>query len=507
MNQTNRIIVNTLAQYTKIICVIIITLYSTRIVLHELGSSDFGLYSLIGSVLAFLSFLNTTMIKSTQRFLSYYMGKGDRDYQRIVLSNSVLLNAILSLITCAVIIAIEPLVFNYFLNIDSDKIETAKSLYVLMCVSVFFTINASPFSAVFVAHENIVFSSIVYIIVAILRLFSALILCYISTDKLLWYGIFMCLISIFEFLLYYIVSVLKYVECRGILRIKSLEVTLIKSMLTFSFWNLYGTICVVGRNQGYAVIVNRFMGIIANAAYGIANQVSGQITNFVYSLSNAISPIITRSEGASDSRKMVSYSLASSKFSVLMFSVIAIPVLSEIEYILKIWLGRIPEYTVQFVVSIIIACMCDCYSVGLRTGIQAIGKIRNYSVCIYSIKIISIPMSIILLMIGIPNMFVFVPYIITELVASLMTILFFCKYSDISSKYVIKEANKSLTIPIIVSCFISYIIHGWMLEGWWRFMLTFFASTFATIILAYKFSLTVKERQTIKSIISLYVKI
>ena len=165
MNQINRVLVNTVAQYVRIICVIIITLYSTRIVLRELGSDDYGLYSLIGSVLAFLSFLNTTIIKSTQRYLSFYMGRDNIRYQRVVLFNSVFLNFALSIVTCLIIIGLMPCIINGLLNIDADKLYIAKYLYIFMCISVFFTINVSPFSAVFVAHENIVFSSFTYILI------------------------------------------------------------------------------------------------------------------------------------------------------------------------------------------------------------------------------------------------------------------------------------------------------------------------------------------------------
>lgn len=188
MNQINRVLVNTIAQYIRIICVIVITLYSTRVVLRELGSDDYGLYSLIGSVLAFLSFLNTTIIKSTQRYLSFYMGRDDLRYQKVVLFNSVLLNFALSIITCLVIVALMPCIVDGLLNIDPNKLYVARNLYLFMCISVFFTINVSPFSAVFVAHENIVFSSFAYIAISILRLLAAVLLYYIPEQKLLWYG-------------------------------------------------------------------------------------------------------------------------------------------------------------------------------------------------------------------------------------------------------------------------------------------------------------------------------
>ena len=501
MNQINRVLVNTIAQYVRIICVIIITLYSTRIVLSELGSDDYGLYSLIGSVLAFLSFLNTTIIKSTQRYLSFYMGKDDIKRQKVVLFNSVFLNFVLSLVTCLVIIALMPCIVDGLLHIDADKLCMARYLYIFMCISVFFTINVSPFSAVFVAHENIVFSSFAYIVISLFRLLAAFFLSYILEQKLLWYGLFMALISIFEFLLYYLVSKVKYEECKRLINRKLIDYSLLKSIVSFSFWNLYGTLCIMGRNQGYAFVINRFLSITANAAYGIANQVSGQIMNFVYSLSNAISPIITKSQGADDTQRMSLLSIESSKFSILMFSMIAIPIIFEIDFILKIWLGSYPEYTSVFIVSLIVACVCDCYSVGLRTGIQAVGRIRRYSQIVYTIKIASIPLSISMLKYGCDEALIFLPYIVTELIGTIITIYFFCRYSNLTIYDMAIDALKSISLPLICAVFFCYIIHFYVSEGLARFSMTMAITIASTIVITYFFTLNSKEKIFIKELI------
>lgn len=506
MNQVNRILINTIAQYIRIICVIIITLYSTRIVLNELGSDDYGLYSLIGSVLAFLSFLNTTIIKSTQRYLSFYMGKDNIKYQKIVLFNSVFLNFALSIVTCLVIIALMPCIVNGLLNIDADKLYIAKYLYIFMCISVFFTINVSPFSAVFVAHENIVFSSLAYVIISLFRLLAAYSLFYFPDKKLLWYGLFMALISMFEFLLYYLVSKVKYVECKRLLNKNFIDYSLLKSIVSFSFWNLYSTLCIMGRNQGYAFVINRFMSITANAAYGIANQVSGQITNFVYSLSNTISPIITRSQGADNTQKMSFLSIESSKFSILMFSMIAIPIIFEIDFILKIWLGSYPEYTPVFIISLIIACICDCYSVGLRTGIQAVGRIRSYSLIVYTIKITSIPLSILMLIYGCGKVLIFLPYIVTELIGTIITICFFCRYSNLTIYNMAIEALKSVSLPLVSAIVFCYVIHSYVSEGLVRFFMTMAVTIVSTIVIMYFFTLNSREKVFIKELIKKHRK-
>lgn len=335
---------------------------------------------------------------------------------------------------------------------------------------------------------------------AILRLLAAFSLDLFSTHKLLWYGVFMCGISFLEFVIYYITAKIKYSECRNLLNVRFYEPKLMKSILSFSFWNLYGSLCIIGRNQGYAFVINKFMTITANAAYGIANQVSGQINNFVYSLSNAISPIITRSEGAEDHKRMIELSIYSSKYAVIMFSFIAIPVIVDLDYILKIWLVHAPEYTSIFITSIVLACMCDSYASGLRTGILAKGKIKWYSLCVYSIKILSIPISIILIVSGIEKAFILVPYIITEILGSIITILFFYKYTGVLYLRLLEDLVKS-SFPLLVSAFCAFAICHNMQEGTFRFIMLFITTAIVTLVTAYFFSMTQKERQVIKSVI------
>lgn len=448
MNQSSRVIVNTLAQYTKTFLGIIIALFSTRVVLQQLGSEDFGLFSLVGSVLAFLSFFNTALTRSTQRFLSFYMGKNDEQYQRTVLYNSFILHIGISLFTSLVMLSIEPLLFGGFLNIAPEQIDLARILYRLMIVSVFFTMNSTPFNAVFVSHENIVFSSVVYIIGALLKLAAALVLVVFS-NKLLFYGIFMCLISFIEYIIAIVGSALMYSETRTMFKNRVLDRKLLKSILSFSGYNLYGTLCIAGRDQGYAIVVNKFISLEANAGFGIANQVSGQVNSFVYSIASSMSPVITKSEGAGDRNKMIKYTVSASKISAIIYILIAIPLIYEMELVLRLWLGNVPSYACPFVICILIANLLDSFSIGFRTGVQAIGKIRNYFLVFYTLKFASIPASITMLMLGVDSTLVLVPYIVVELVGAFISIYYFAKETSTKVSYYIKNVVLKL-LPVLV---------------------------------------------------------
>ena len=503
ISQTDRIIINTIAQYARIVLVIILMLYSTRIVLKELGGDGFGLYSLIASALAFLSFLNTALTRTTQRFLSYYMGKGDMDQQSEVVVNAFFLNFAISAVTILIMVIVEPFLFNGFLRIGIDQTDIAKTLYRLMVVCVFFTMNIAPFNAIFVSHENIVFSSVAYVLVAILRLTAAFLLSlYAPKDKLIAYGIFMCIISIIEFLLFAVTAWVKYKETRSFCKLSLLNRSLLVEILSFSGWNLYNVICVIGREQGYAVVINRFVSLTANAGYGIANQVSGQINNFVYTVSHAVSPVIMKSAGANDREKMISYSVSSSKISALLLSMIAIPFIFEIKGILELWLGSVPAYAESFITIILMASMADCLSSGFKTGIQAMGRMRSFSLFSYTLKISSIPVSVILLYQGVHIEMALIPYVILELFSSIIVMSIFCRGTGvIFSKMIIKLLKQ--TFPaFFVAIAINIVICNVMEASLMRIFTSFIATVTLLLFTTYFTSLDSYERILVKSLIN-----
>lgn len=501
MNQTNRILVNTIAQYVKIILGIVLLLYSTRIVLEELGNNDFGLYSLIGSILAFLNFLNVTTTRATQRFLSFYMGKKDVELQKKVLFNSILLHLAISLLTFLIVLSLQPFLFDGFLNITTEKIDIAKVLYILMAITVVFTINIAPLNAIFISHENIVFTSLVYVMVAGLRLLAAFVLGLVEGNKIMWYGVMMCVISICELLIYLVVAWRKYPECKTFFTIKNYDGSLLKSILSFSGWNLYGTVCILGRTQGYAFVINKFMGLIANASYGIATQVSGQINNLVYSISNAISPVIMREEGAENRNRMIFFSIESSKISFLLFAFIAIPIISEIHIILNWWLGDIPQYTIPFVVSMIIASLADSFASGLRTGIQAIGKLKKFSLYVSTIKLLTIPVAIVMLIHRINLMYVFIPYIISDIIGTAITIKLFCRYTNYPVKQMIKLLLTLLSC-LLLSIVVCRIINMLIQPGIQCIIFAGFFSSLVSSLWCYYYALGEVEKKYINAILN-----
>ena len=275
MNASTRIIVNTGAQYGRAIICALLSLYSTRIILQVLGMSDYGLYTLIAGVVALLGFITNALVITTQRYLSYHWGKGNFEYVKQIFANSLTLHIVFAIGIGIVLITLMSWIFGNILNIEADRVDVAKTLYLLAILMLQISILTAPFKAAYVAHENIVYISIVEVVDAILRVGIAIVLPYITMDKLQFYGLTMTAISILNLAAFIMYALIKYQEVHigGIFRETNRNI--IRDLTGFVGWTAYGMGSIVGRNQGIAIIINNFWGTTINASYGIGCQIYG----------------------------------------------------------------------------------------------------------------------------------------------------------------------------------------------------------------------------------------
>lgn len=297
-----------------------------------------------------------------------------------------------------------------------------------------------------------------------------------------------------------------YSETRTMFKNRVLDRKLLKSILSFSGYNLYGTLCIAGRDQGYAIVVNKFISLEANAGFGIANQVSGQVNSFVYSIASSMSPVITKSEGAGDRNKMIKYTVSASKISAIIYILIAIPLIYEMELVLRLWLGNVPSYACPFVICILIANLLDSFSIGFRTGVQAIGKIRNYFLVFYTLKFVSIPASITMLMFGVDSWFVLVPYIVVELVGAFISIYYFAKETSTKVSYYIKNVVFKLLPVLVFSLSVATILLLIINNIIISVLSIVIFPTLVSIAMSYFFVLTSEEKNVIYRFVNKILK-
>lgn len=501
MEPAKRVIKNTGFLYGKMVITIFISLYSTRLILNALGEVDFGIFTLVGGVISMLSFINGAMIIATQRYLSISLGAGDLFKLKSVFNSSVVLHLIISLIIVILLEIGGIFLFNGGLNIPSDRIHTAWIIFHFMVISTFFSINAVPYYASINSHENMLVDAVLGIFESLAKLGIAIWLIYSKEDKLILYGVLIAGLTVIIRIIISVYCHRKYEECR--LHLKSyIKIDLLKEMLSFAGWNVFGLFCSVLKSQGLAILLNLFFGVVVNAAYGIANSVNSNISVFSTNMIRAILPQITKSEGSGNRQRMLNLSMFASKMSFFLLAFFAIPIVIEMPFVLKIWLKTVPENAVIFCQLILVLSMLYQITVGTMTSVTSVGKIKAFQIAVGAVEIFNLPVAFLLIKAGLPAYFVFINSIFFEFVAGGLRTWFAHKIAGLDLKdFLIKTWLYSISSAIIAAVF-ALLVRFFMDEGLTRALLVGITTSLSLVLLVKYIVLTSEEHKKIMEMIS-----
>ncbi|WP_299396376.1 MATE family efflux transporter [uncultured Gelidibacter sp.] len=487
---------NSAILYVKMLITIAIALYSTRLVLEALGVEDYGIYAVVGGLIALLGFLKNSMSISTQRFMSFYLGTEDNEKLNTVFNTSFILHGILAIGIALILEVAGFFFFENILNISEDKIDIAKTVFHFMTFSTMITVFSVPFEALLNSHENFKIVALFEIVSSVLKLLIAFYLFYTGFDKLFIYS----LLSALSVVLILGVQGLYTMQKYSIIKIqldKYYDKILIKDMTSFAGWNTFGVACSIGRNQGVAVLLNIFYGTTINAAYGIANQINSQLLGFSSTLLNSFNPQILKSEGSQDRTRMLDLAMSASKFSFFMLAIIAVPVLIEMPFVLKLWLKEVPDYTVTFGRLVILITLLNQLGSGLPIILQAVGNIKWYQIIVGSLILLIIPIGYLFLYLGYPPYTILIVSFLIEIPALLLRLYFAKLHGGLS---IITYLQKVVvrTIPILILTIgISLLVHSITNNEITRFVLTLVTSTSVLIFLVYQIGLSKSEKTKI----------
>lgn len=499
MNSSTRVIVNTTAQYAKTFVNIILTLFSARLILEALGVTDFGLYSLLAGVTSMLAFATNALASTTQRFLSYHQGKSGIEQQKDIFANSFYIQLSLGLLTLVVLLALTPFLFDGILNVPTERVSAAQWTYVIVAIILFVTFLCTPYRAILISHENIVYITIIDIIDGILKVALAIALFHISYDRLIGYAFFLLSIQIFNLMAIAIYAIKRYEEC-SIPSARRIHKKYIKDISSYAGWNIYSVGCVMGRTQGIAILINRFFGAAVNAAYGLGFQIAGYVNFMSESLMNAIRPQIVRAEGEGDRERVLWLSEIASKFSFYLLSCLAIPCIFEMETLLTLWLGKVPEYAVLFCRMVLIASIVDSLTCGLGMANQAIGNIKQYSFAVYTPKLLTLPVSFLFVRLGLPICWIAVVYIVFEFVSAIIRLPFLKVTGGLCVSSFVKNFFCRAILPFSILLITASVFSRFLLYKF-SFVITFVGSISMYIIAIYLIGLTRTEKNIINGIL------
>ena len=491
------IIRNTGILYAKTFITMGISLYSTRLILNTLGANDFGIFSLIGGIVAMLTFLNNSMTQATQRFLTHSLGHGNKEKLRQIFNTSVLLHFIIGFFVVAIIELFGLWAFDSMLTIPIERIAIAKIIFHCIVISTFFTIISVPYDAIINAHEHMLFDSILGILQSLGVLTIAILIGYVHSDKLLLYGTLMAALS-------FLLLIVRRVYCRVTYTVtkihfkKYLKKTTIKEMLSFASWSFFSATTSLIGGYGVGVLLNSFFGARLNAAQGIATQINGQISVFAVSMMKALSPQITKSEGAGERQRMIKLAMKGSKFSFFLLTFFAMPVLIEAPYILKLWLVNPPAYTFVFCRLVLIVALLSQISLPINSMVNAVGDIKMLSVFSSILFVMVIPITYLLFKLKYPPFWVYIVQIFSEL-GLLALRLYFAKKTV---KLSLKEFRNSVINPVLTLFFplalIAIFPSIFLDESFFRLALTIVSCTLTFILLMRYFVLDSEEKTMFK---------
>lgn len=500
MEASKRIFINTIAQYTKAIINTCLSLYTVRLVLAALGQSDYGIFSLVAGIVAMLGFVINAMVITTQRFLSFNQGKNDVERLRKYFSNSFLLHLFIGIIISVILLSFKDFLCNKFLNIADGRRTASDIIYTFTTLMLLVSFLSSPFKAALIAHENIVYISVIEVLDGIMKLVLAVSLLGLRSDKLVVYVIILMCISLFEMLAFTFYSVSKYKECSPTKFKTDYDINIIKELGGFAKWTTYGMGAVLLRTQGLSILINKFFGTILNASYGIALQMFGAVSFVSSSLVNAMNPILMRSEGQNKRNKTLSIAEQESKFIVAIMSVLFIPLIIEMDNILYLWLKDVPPLTPFLCRCFLVCFLIDQTTYGLNSVNQAMGNIRNYTILMYTPKLLFLPIALLLLYIGYGIEIIMSLFIGVELIVALLRLPYIHHSAGLTISGYCRNVFLRLAPMIIIMICISWAVH--QLELPLGFIWNFIISGSIGCAAAWICVLTKEERNIICNIIS-----
>lgn len=398
-----RIAKNTMYMYLRMFVILIVSLYTTRIVFNVLGVEDYGIYNVVGGVIVFFTFINQSLAGATQRYITAELAEGDLESQRNIFSAAIKSHILIGLIILLLGETIGLWFLNFVMNIPEGRMFAANVVFQLSVFSTFLTVLQAPFNATIMAHEKMAVYAYFSIFDVLFKLAVAFLIQTISGDKLIIYAILIFVVGVINIILYRVYCYRTFQMCR-FRNVK--EKSLFKGLFSYMGWALFGTATNVGTNQGVTMLVNYYNGVIINAAMGVSNQIVSVVNQFVTNFQVAFRPQIVKYYVTKEKDELAKLTIRASRMTAYLILVLLIPVCFEIKDFLGLWLGDYPKYAVEFCILTLVCIYFESICNPLIMLITSDESIKRYQLVVSLIYSTNIVFCWIALFIG------YVPYIV-----------------------------------------------------------------------------------------------
>ena len=495
----SRIAKNTIVLCIRMLITLGITLLSSRILLSTLGVDDYGVYNIIGGIVVLLSIVSNSMMSATQRFITYEIGKGSVESVNAVFSMSMIAH----LIIIGVIFVLGETVGLWYvqnkLNVPEGREAAAFWVYQLTLMTVAVSLVRSPYNASVIAYEKMSFYAFMSIAESALKLLLIYVLTLVTFDKLITYALFVLSINILLLLLYSLYCRRQFVTCNFTFTV---DRTYFRRLFGYLGWTILGSASTLGTQQAGNLIINKFLGVAVNAAYGISAQVSAAINSFVSSFQMAFTPQITKLYAQKRMPEFYQLCNRAALLSYYILFLVSFPIILNIEYVLDIWLVDVPEYAGQFCTLLIIYSLIDSIQAPFWIGINSTGNIRTYEIWLSIVLFLNIPFSYFALKMGLPAYSV----LLVRVLLNLLTAIFRTIQVKVQLQFPLRTYLLNVVLRVLAvtaaSCIIWHIIpDGSICDSLLHFGLLYVAASASVAILIMLVGFSREDRTMIISFI------
>ena len=444
-----RIAKNTVLLYMRMLLLLAISLYTSRIVLNTLGVTDYGIYNVVGGVITILGFVTGSLGGATSRYITTALGKGDKPALLKLFSSILFIHYFAG----AVIFVLSETVGLWFvltqLNIPSGRMQAAMWVYQLSILAAIVNMISIPYNAVIIAHEKMSAFAYISLLDATLKLLIAFLLLLSPTDKLILYSVLILLVQLLDRLLYYIYCQKHFEETRTKAQYNK---ELFREISAYAGWTITGELSVVGYTQGLNVLLNIFFTPAVNAARGIAVQIQGICSQFSTNFEMALNPQITKNYAQGNFERMHHLIIHGSKFSYYIFFFILLPLTLEAPIVLKVWLGQVPPYAVVFLRLTLVIGILFTLKNFIIVAVHATGKIKRFQIIETSMLLSIVPIAYVgLKFFHFPPESVFIVHIVVEIVTQLVRLMIVLPMIGMSMLVYMKQVVLPLLVVTIIA--------------------------------------------------------
>ena len=476
---------------------------TTRLLLQSLGVDNFGLAEVIAGVVTMLSFLSGTLSTASSRFFTFELGRKNFTGLKDLFSQTILIYALISVL---ILVFVETLGFWIFSNkivIPISRYEAALFFYHTSAISFIINIFIIPFNALVIAHENMKTFAWIAVGESILKCLGAYSISLLNFDVLKLYGLLLLALGMIKLIAYLGYCLKNYPESKISFRFQQ---TRFKELLSFSGWNLIGAISPIINGGILNIILNNFFGLAVNAARSVANQVSHGIGGFTTNFLMAVNPQITKYYAQDNLERMHALIRNAIRIGLLLMLWISIPIFAEMDFILSIWLNKVPEYASIFARLALVIGLMETFYPPLATGIQATGKVALYQGVLGTWYCMGAPIALLFFVLGNGAEYTFVALGIVSFGGIFIRLFFLRLYTKFSIKSLCLELKNVILFILPASCCVPIIITLFMNRGWLRFGLSTILCLSVSALLIYAVGLHKSERDMIREKISKVLK-